>query len=133
LLLQLWAAGEPFLLIEHDIEIHERVVRSLRYCPRPWCAFPYSGPGFHSNGDPMLRESLGCTRFSAKLMRDEPDLLAVAAAMSQGLAAGDWRRMDASISPTLKQRGYVVHVHAPPVLHHHLYPNEGCACGGDHE
>lgn len=130
--LQLWAAAEGVLNIEHDIEIHGRVVRSARYCPRPWCSWGYNGGGF-TRGESFYTESLGCTRFSSSLMHAEPDLVAVAAAMSQGLPAGDWRRLDVSIAPTLKQRGYEVHVHEPPVLHHHVYPNEGCACGKEHE
>jgi hypothetical protein len=28
------------------------------------------------------------------------------------------------------ERGYPdPHIHTPPVIHHHMYPFEGCACG----
>lgn len=133
MLIELWADPADTLLIEHDVEIHRHVLPAARRCREPWCSWPYNGPGFKSNGDPQLRESLGCTRFSRKLMQGEPDLVALAASVNQGLPPGDWRRMDAQISPLLKQRGYEVHVHQPPVLHHHVYPNEGCACGKEHE
>lgn len=133
-LTDLWAGGEDVLVVEHDIEIHDRVVPEARACSEPWCVWPYNGPGFgDKQGDPFLYGSLGCTRFSGVLMRTEPDLLAVAGALSQGLPAGDWRRMDASILPTLRDRGYEPHLHWPAVLHHHIYPNEGCACGSVHE
>ena len=134
LLRDLWSRGDDLLIIEHDIEIHAGLVEEARSCPQLWCTWPYNGPGWTDpNSDPLLYESLGCSRFSSKLMRAEPDLLAVASALSQGLPAGDWRRLDASILPTLPERGYTAHRHFPPVLHHHRYEPEGCACGGKHE
>ena len=129
----IWAAAEDTLIVEHDIEIHAKVVNAARRCPEQWCVWPYNGPGWEDpNGDALIYESLGCTRFRASLMRAEPDLMTVAAAMSQGLAAGDWRRMDVSILPTLKARGYRPHRQSPPVLHHHVY-NGRCACEQVHE
>lgn len=131
LLARLWAEGESVLLVEHDIEIHAGVVEAARRCRHLWCAWPYEGGAWANPGDSLLYESLGCTKFSAKMMSDEPDLLAVAAALTQGLPAGDWRRMDVSVAPTLKQRGYTVHSHGP-VIHHHDYPGVGCSCGQAH-
>src|SRR6185437_4434063 len=44
MLCRLWSEREPFVLVEHDVEIHERTIRALTYCPQPWCVFPYPGP-----------------------------------------------------------------------------------------
>jgi hypothetical protein len=130
LLTRLWAEGESFLIVEHDIEIHAAVVPDAVACPEPWCVWPFPGPGFWdtAGNDPLLYESLGCTRFSAALMAAEPDALTVAGAMNAGLRAGDWRRMDVSILPTLRARGYEPHTHWPAVVHHHRY-SAGCSCG----
>jgi hypothetical protein len=134
LLAEVWAAGCGFLLVEHDIEIRAGVVREARACPEPWCTWPYSGPGWSDPaGDALWYESLGCVRFSTQLLAAEPDLMSVAYAITdrQGRPAGDWRALDVSIAPTLKDRGYRAHHHRP-VLHHHFYPPEGCSCGGQH-
>lgn len=131
----LWSARESFIVIEHDIEIHERVIRSLTYCPEPWCLFPYSGPP-SNGGDPLFYMALGCTRFRSNLMVDHPDLVS-------GIGLGqpprfdiatfrNWRGLDGGIGGRLRERGHKPHVHWPAVLHHHDYP-VGCACGQDHE
>jgi hypothetical protein len=130
LLTRLWAEWKDLLLIEHDIQIRRGLVGEATRCPELWCTWPYAGAGFTDPlSNPLLYESLGCVKFSGKLMRAEPDVLAVASTLSQGLPAGDWRRMDSSILPTLRDRGYAPHRHEPPVLHHHRYPSEGCSCG----
>jgi hypothetical protein len=123
-----WGEGETFLLIEHDIEIHEGVVEAAERCSETWCVWPYRASGFSTQPDAYLKGALGCTKFSAALMEQESDLLLVAGAKAEGLAAGDWRRLDVSILPTLRQRGYEAHLHET-VLQHHNYPNEGCSCG----
>lgn len=128
LLTRLWEQGKTFLLVEHDIAIHAKVIPITRRCAEPWCAWPYLGAGFWDEGDALLYNSLGCTKFSAELMAAEPDLMAVAGAMDGGLFAGDWRRMDVSILATLISRGYQPHTHLPVVTHHHFYPIHGCAC-----
>ncbi len=134
LLTRLWAEGKTFLIIEHDIEIYPNnqltggVVREAEWCPAMWCVWPFNGAGFSGEGDALLYGSLGCTLFSDKLMKLEPDLMTVAGAATGGLKPGDWRRMDVSIQPELRDRGYTQHFH-DPVKHHKLYPFEGCACG----
>ncbi|MHB8490616.1 MAG: hypothetical protein ACYDA6_00155 [Solirubrobacteraceae bacterium] len=131
LLCDLWAAGDGFLLVEHDIELHDRVLPELQACPEPWCTFPYPGAGWAQTGDPLLYDSLGCTRFSSALLAAEPDVMAEAARASGGLEPGDWRHMDVSLNPRLRWRGYEPHVHWPAVAHHHAYI-DGCACGSTH-
>lgn len=134
LLSRLWTEGKTVLLVEHDIQIRAGLVSEAARCSHLWCTWPYAGAGWTDpKANPLLYQSLGCTKFDGELMRAEPDVLSVASALTQGLPAGDWRRMDVSILPTLKERGYEPHRHEPPVLHHHMYPNEGCSCAGRHE
>ena len=124
LLCELWAADEAFLIVEHDVEIHERVIPELEACGEAWCAFPYA------IGYPPLPidSSLGCTRFSAEAIRLVPDLMSM-------LPVRDWRRQDCEINPRLRTAGLEPHVHLPAVKHHHAYPAPGgerCACGEEH-
>lgn len=124
LLEELWAAGQSFLLIEHDIEIHQHVLTEAEACPEPYCSWPY-GIGYPA--DPVT-VALGCTRFSAEIIDAVPDLMSM-------LPVRDWRRQDCEIAPRLKAAGFEPHVHDPPVLHHHAYPAPGgerCACGAEH-
>lgn len=126
LLEDVWRAGDSFLVVEHDIEIHAGVVPEAQACPEPWCAWPYV---VGSDPDGFIEASLGCTRFSADLLRDVPNLI-------DSLPVRDWRRLDCEISPRLMTAGYSPHVHMPPVLHHHRYPAPGgwrCACGQKHD
>ena len=150
LLVGLWGQRRRLLLIEHDIEIHDRVIPTALHCPFPWCVWPYSGPKGDGLGDSLLYQSLGCTKFSGSLMKREPDVMnRVSAAMRprpygvdddglgtagwpKGLDRGDWRRLDATLAPALRWLGYEPHIHWPAVLHHHVYPGEGCACGQEH-
>jgi hypothetical protein len=129
LLEECWAQGESFLLVEHDIEIHERVVSELQACQEPWCAFPYA---IGAPGGDLIDSSLGATRFSAALLEALPGLIG-------SLPVRDWRRLDCEIAPRLRSAGFAPHVHSPPVSHHHVYPAPGrpdgewCACGTEHD
>ncbi len=117
---ELWRGGKTFLVVEHDIEIHEGVLPQLRECDEPWCLFPYRGPE-----DVMLTSSLGCTLFSAELLARHPQVMAE-------LPVRDWRRLDCELSPRLMQLGYEPHVHEPMVLHHHVRENGRCDCREEH-
>ena len=123
-LCEMWAAGEGFLLVEHDTEIHATVLPELTACPEPWCLFPYNGPGAPES-DRLLQGALGCTRFSTALLQAQPGFMA-------SIPTRNWQRMDCEILPRLRTLGYEPHIHMPPVLHHHIYDGL-CACGGNHE
>jgi hypothetical protein len=129
----LWSGGEDFMLIEHDIEIRAGVVEELAACPEPWCLFPFPGPGFSAEGGNLLTISLGCTRFRSELLAAQPDLMGAVDGRCQVHRSGstrDWHRLDVTMVSVLRERGYPdPHVHTPPVIHHHMYPFEGCACG----
>lgn len=124
--LAIWAQGEGFLNVEHDVEIYPEVIPQLEACPEDWCVFPYMGgltPG--SPGDGHIYGGLGCTRFSTKLIQANPTLI-------QTLPVRNWQNLDSHILPALLGLGYERHYHEPPVLHHHIYSqgkNSWCACG----
>lgn len=125
LLRSLWRAGDAFLVVEQDVEVHAEVVPSLERCSSPWCVFPYAGPGPAGAANAPLTRSLGCTRFSASLLGAEPSVM-------DELPVRSWRRLDCELAPALMRRGYAPHVHRPPVRHHHVYYGL-CACGESHD
>lgn len=69
LLERLWAAGETFTVVEHDIIVHPGAIQELENCPEPWCTFPY----YCSVG--WINDGLGCTKFGADLIARYPDFL----------------------------------------------------------
>lgn len=131
LLGRLWA--EPgygdLVVIEHDVEIHNLVLPEFADCREPWCTFPYQGPG-PTVPEGLLLTSLGCVRFTAELREAVPD--AVVRYRPDGAPEGDWRRLDVRICHELQMAGVEVHVHEPPVRHHHVYAGR-CACGLEHD
>jgi hypothetical protein len=113
---KLWTAGEDFVIVEHDIVLHEHVIHDFMDCREPWCANPYR-VGYDN------LTSLGCVRFRAELLAGEPDAPYVHGVMGPGLEpARDWRRLDTRIMGVLHERGYWPCEHQPPVVHHHDYP-----------
>lgn len=123
----LWATGESFLLVEHDIEPTPKALRQARHCACWWSVSPYRGP----NGD-LLEGSLGFTRFRAQLLRAEPDLPHRACGNRDGTVERNWRCLDTRLLGELWARGYRPHVHMPAVTQHHYYRGE-CTCGADHD
>ena len=127
LLCELWSEGEGFLIVEQDIEIHASVVPQLEECLEDWCIFGYPGPlgaGIWPPPDQrLLTRSLGCTRFSASLIKAEPDLM-------ENLPLHYWGHLDFTIDRALSPR-WAPHVHQPHVNHHHLRQGR-CDCGEAH-
>lgn len=99
LLRRLWAEGEPFILVEHDILPWPGALLEMWECERAWCAFPYYIFG-------EMRTQLGCTKFDpAKLgacpLPDEPI---------------HWSRLDWAVITGLIERE-TGHLHGPAVTH----------------
>lgn len=117
LLENLWATGEDFAIVEHDIEVHEYALQDFMDCREPWCSNEYKV------GEALIAYGLGCVRFRKELMEAEPDAIVAHTALGPGLTpARDWRRLDVRTVSTLRTRGYEPCVHEPPVNHHHSYP-----------
>lgn len=106
LLVRLWDDGESFLIVEHDIEIHERVIPDLATCRWGWCSFGYEGGGGN-----IWQTSLGCTRFTEKLIEETPTLM-------RDLGPRHWKELDGPIAAAMPEP---VHSHLPLVKHHRVY------------
>lgn len=100
---QLWAEGQPFIIVEHDILPWPGALQELWTCPKPWCGFPY-----HVMGE--MRSYLGCTKFN-------PASLGVCPLYGD---LTDWALIDKIIERRLLGRQDVVqyrHIHEPGVIH----------------
>lgn len=69
LLSRLWSAGEAFTVVEHDVVVYPSAIQGLENCPEQWCTYPY----YCSVG--WIKDGLGCTKFSAELLKTYPDFL----------------------------------------------------------
>jgi hypothetical protein len=107
LLAEVWAQGETFCWIEHDIEIGPSTLYDFRACSYGYCAAPY--PWTTDVGPAM-----GCVRFSAAFIAKYPYVALDA------LASGvSWRQIDIVFQRHILvgNKGEQPHVHAP-VIHH---------------
>jgi hypothetical protein len=102
------------VVVEHDIVVHEHVRPAFESCGFDWCTFLVPR---HAFPDQPLLESLGCVRFSARLVAELPGLMKTAAEFSAGLIPGHWHHFDTAVAVTLHEHGFVAHTHAPPVEH----------------
>lgn len=133
LLAELWASGDDFLVVEHDIQLTAEALRQAGECDCVWSTSPYRGAGTSWAAATLLTRSLGCTRFRGELTRRLPTVVAEANArndMGSVCPPGHWKGLDARLYSVLRGEGLEPHLHAE-VPHHHLY-SYGCACGGDH-
>lgn len=131
LLRDLWAMGEDFTVIEHDVAINPWALQRLESCGKPWCVAPYPirlG---------LCRGGLGCTRFRGELSRRFPDLLGEGFER-QRIGTWEpryWQHLDYSLMVALTDVGIYWCSHMDtPVGHHHWDPEMGpppgrCSCG----
>lgn len=99
LLSGLWAAGETFGIVEHDVTVSAEALDSLDGCPADWCSAPYP----YVNG---LYPGLGCARFRAPLLARCPGVMAEVGVMSgEGHPPRHWCRLDAYLNSALTRRG----------------------------
>ena len=68
LLTKLWADGESFILLEHDVTPWPNSLQLLWDCPEGWCVheYPHGEP-------PQLIWALGACKFSAEFMESYKD------------------------------------------------------------
>jgi hypothetical protein len=101
--------GEPFCIIEQDVVPTLAGIESLRRCNHLWCGCPYYV------GGGLTDRSLGCTKFSAALVRRFPSLPEQVSGMDRNCPGGGphrWVYLDSSIAELLMQRMQ------PPINHH---------------
>lgn len=116
-----WTGGQDLITIEHDIQIAPGTVPSLEACDQDWCVFAYDIFGCKS-----LDNALGCTRFSAALQRAVPSARVAAsfAHCPNCQGRGCWWHLDSYLAETIRQAGFVPHVHGD-VPHLHDYDRPG--------
>ena len=111
-LLDIWAAGETFAVLEHDVVCRPDVIAGLDACPEPWCLYGYADM-CHPECQEAWRNQLGCTRFRAELIRAVPDAVA-----SIPRDMWDWHNVCDGLGENLRAAGFTHHWHSPPVEHH---------------
>jgi len=108
LLLDLWQRGKSFALLEQDLAPADGLLSELLACSHEWCASPFL---YAPEGKRILIwGGLGCTKFSASLLRREPDAMA-------RIAPCHWELLDLELADLLEQRGYEPHSHLPAARH----------------
>lgn len=101
----LWAQGEEFVTVEHDIVPWPGAIDALS-CPEPWCI--YQNIVGHSG---KLQSALGLVRFSRKLMAALPEA-------NLGWNKTEWNHLDAQVYGALQVDAKLPpHIHLPPVAH----------------
>lgn len=110
-LLEWWARGKTFAVIEHDIVCRPDVVESFEDCPEPWCVFGYDSM-CHPECQEAWRNQLGCTRFRAELMEVVPGAMA-----DLPPDTWDWHNVCDGLGANLRRAGFTHHWHYPPVHH----------------
>jgi hypothetical protein len=106
-LARLWAQPQDIIIVEHDVMVTSEQLSQLISCDEECCAFEaWFGHSFDV--------ALCCNKFSAALMREEPEL-------TREIEQVHWRRLDVAINSALKMRDRAPHIHIPPVQHMHAY------------
>lgn len=96
---ELWSAGEPFILVEHDILPYPGALNRLQDCEHPFC-----GVGYQVRD--RIESWLGCTKFEPARLGNCP-------------LPADWTlwQFDVPVQFELGDRGFGKHVHMPPAVH----------------
>jgi hypothetical protein len=79
LLRDYWAAGETFIVVEHDVLPTRELLESMWQCPEPLCT-----------GDPAPGATLQCVKFAAALIGQFPTLLS-------DIGPHSWQGLDLAI------------------------------------
>jgi hypothetical protein len=105
---ELWAAGDDFAIVEHDIVVRPGLLDEYAGCPEAWCVASY-----HVTPTAVMN-SFGCVRFRGVLTREHPVF------ESPRLAEPvRWWSLDSTVEMELMarlghakcQHGYVEHLH----------------------
>lgn len=122
-----WDEKEDLIIIEHDIEIHDKVIDEFRRCASLWCTFPYDH--FHEDkGIRTLTMSLGCTKltYEARQIARPEDLANQVEIYCWACNLGSkidgfpacWQHLDAKLAAWLEFNDVHPCVHNPPVTHY---------------
>lgn len=113
LIVDLWAAGETFCIVEHDVVPHRGALGQLAVCRHDYCAFPY--PWVTCVG-----VALGCTKFTGRLLEQYPHAATIAARIPSAYGEpGHFRQFDVWLQAAVLRDLYGLqpHGHLPAVAH----------------
>jgi len=92
----LWVAGEPFTLVEHDVLVTPETLPALDACPERFCSYSvWMGEGSVA--------AFGCVRFRP--------------VGAWPVEPFEWRRLDVETEYALTRLGWQKHVHYPTLMH----------------
>ena len=102
----IWAQGEEFCLIEHDIVPWPGALEAIAGCEEPWCVYDYP---FHPG---RIGNALGCLRVSKDVVREFPDL-------SKEWVSVDWKELEGVVRKAISTASgrRKPHRHSPPLAH----------------
>ncbi len=125
LLSQLWAEGETFVIVEHDILVYPGAIQEIWDCEVPFCGKPYVIHG-------GFAACFGCTKFDASFLRAFPNAMKMGGARQHPMGLGTgythWETLDSRIVAALSELGWSCngsqwpHQHWPSVRHLHYDP-----------
>jgi hypothetical protein len=107
LLRSLWHQGETVILVEHDVVPWPGALDEISHCPCEWGSYSY-----HMHGGIGIYHGFGCTKLSAEMMRQTPEVWA---------SWASWNMLDQKLLFHARSKGFEPHTHRPPVTH--LNPN----------
>lgn len=121
LLRDLWAEGDDFAIVEHDVRVHSTVFDELEACPFYWCAYPNE----YING---INYGMSCVRFRGELLWQAPWVMELVGAISDELhPPRHWCRLDMWLQRVALPQAHVqLHRHPIVVGHSHIAPTHGC-------
>jgi hypothetical protein len=109
---RLWAAGETFIICEHDVVPTVGQIATILSCDHDWCSFRYDGDAYP--GGPMF----GLCRFDRRVMAAHPLTGEYATMADRELGIErSWHDLDAYVARDLLIRGVTWREHLPPVRH----------------
>src|ERR1039458_2806070 len=112
-----WWKPKEFTIIEHDVKASPEVFEEFAICNHHWCTFKYDN---HSDEDAEAWKYgiLGCTRFSASLIKSVPKAL-----IDMEWRYRDWHVLSTGLGKTLREHGFEPHLHG--VVDHHRMMDKG--------
>lgn len=111
---EIWARGESFALLEHDVVCRPDVIEAFEADPALWITCPYD-TYCHSECREAWRNQLGCTRFRAELIEAVPDAM-----MFTEPELRVWTNVCDGLGRSLRNAGFTHQWFFPEVRHHQM-------------
>ena len=112
-----WWKPKEFTIIEHDVKASPEIFEEFAICNQPWCTFKYSNHTTE-NHEAWKYGILGCTRFSARVMKKCPKAL-----IDLDWRFRDWHYVSTGLGIAIREAGFEPHLHG--VVDHHRMMDVG--------